>query len=471
MSNDSGGQMTETITPISEQALDGTVRGFLACQRNPILYPADHPLCRRAVHNLLSSLDYFWNKQDPFHLTALEEDILVNGEISLIKFEDSLRRLVEIFQYHQIRKIILLKGISPDEFLVFFDHLSFGRPPLLEHSEHFALGERIYVEKVLPQTERKTKDDYSLSTKGAINLYNDALDVARKMTKQIREDKILYPKEIKELTWTMVEYFLKRKDIMLIMAQLKDYDDYTYTHSVNVSILTLAQAQSLNLPKKTLFEFALAGLTHDIGKEVVPLSILNKPGKLTDEEFRVIQNHSLEGARILKKTPGLPFLCSVAAFEHQIKYDGSGYPKRRIPGDTHLVSWLVTISDVFDALRSTRPYRGALSAEKIFSIMREGIGTNFHPTLLNRFIQMIGVYHRGTLVVLDDNSVGIVYKVNMLNPQRPIVKVVCRPDGTILPVPYMLNLMEEVSGGEGFKWSIQGVFDSPYLQINPMDYL
>jgi len=463
--------MTEPILPIDESTIERLVREFLACQRNPVLYPQDHPLCRRAIHKLLLSLEDFWLRENPFHLIAVGEDILVNGEISLVKYEDSLRRLEEIFLYHHIKKILLFKGLTEKELTDLFSRLSFGRPPLLEEQDHYAIGEGIYLEKALLQTERKTKDDYTPSSKGAIKLYNDALDVARRMAKQVREDKILYPKEIKELSWALVDFFLKRKDIMVLMAQLKDYDDYTYTHSVNVSILTLAQAQSLNLPQKTLFEFALAGLTHDIGKEVIPLTILNKPGKLTDEEFRVIQNHSLEGARLLKKTSGLPFVCAVAAFEHQMKYDGSGYPQRRISGEHHLVSWLVTISDVFDALRSTRPYRGALSSEKIFSIMREGEGTTFHPTLLGRFIQMVGIYHRGTLVALDDNSIGVVYKVNMLNPQRPVVKIICRPDGTLLPVPYLVNLCEHLPGSERYKWTIQGVFNSPYLQVNPLDYL
>ncbi len=131
----------------------------------------------------------------------------------------------------------------------------------------------------------------------------------------------------------------------------------------------------------------------------------------------------------------------------------------------------MTIADVFDALRSTRPYRPALSPEKIFSIMREGEGTNFHPTLLNRFIQIVGIYQRGTLVTLNNNAIAVVYKVNMLNPQRPLVKVICRPDGTLLPVPYHLNLMEREPGSERFKCSIEGIFESPYFQINPLDYL
>jgi HD-GYP domain-containing protein (c-di-GMP phosphodiesterase class II) len=457
--------------PIDEAALDNVLRGFLACQRNPVLYPPEHPLPRRAIEKLLTVLDYFWDLENPFHLTAIEEDVLVNGEISLFKQDDSLRRLEEIFQYHQIKKIVLFKGISSVEFLDLFNRLSFSQPPLLEETDQVRIGEGILLEKVTPKTERLTKDEYNLSTKGAFKLYDTALDAARKMSQQVREEKILYPKEIKAMTWAMVEFFLKRKDIMIVMAQLKDYDDYTYTHSVNVSILTLAQAQSLNLPKKTLFEFALAGLTHDVGKEVVPLSILNKPGKLTDEEFRTIQNHSLEGARILKKTPGMPFVCTIAAFEHQIKYDGSGYPKRQFSSESHLVSWLVTIADVFDALRSTRPYREALTTEKIFSIMRAGEGRDFHPTLLNRFIHMVGAYHKGTLVILNTNAIAIVYKVNILNPQRPLVKVICQPDGTLLAVPYLLNLMERDPGSEQYKWSIQGIFESPHFQVNPLDYL
>lgn len=463
--------MTETNVLVDDAKIDGFLRGFLACHRNPSLYPREHPLRHRAIEKLLLYLDQFWAQEDLFLLTAIEEDILINGVISLFKWATLQRRLEEIFLTHHIKKISLLKGVSRSELLIFFDSLAYGQPPLLETVDHYRIGDKIFLEKNLSETDQLTKIRYDLNTRGALKFYDDALDVARKMSRQVREEKVVNPKEIKEMTWAMVDYFLKRKDIMITMAQLKEYDDYTYTHSVNVSILTLAQAQSLNLPQKTLFEFALAGLTHDVGKEVIPLTILNKPGKLSDEEFQVIQNHSLEGARILKKTAGLPFLCTIAAFEHQIKYDGAGYPRRRFPRQNHLVSWLVTIADVFDALRSHRPYRSALSPEKIISIMRDNEGTNFHPDLLNRFIQMVGVYHRGTVVELDNQALAVVYKVNTLNPQRPLVKVVCNPDGTLLSVPYFLNLMDREPGGEGFVRTIQGIFNSPYFQINSLDYL
>jgi HD-GYP domain-containing protein (c-di-GMP phosphodiesterase class II) len=462
--------MEKSAYTVHKEALEVLLRNLLACHRIPALYPPEHPLQVRALKTLLDCLDYFWSLENPLYLLEMDEDILLNGKFSLFEHRTALGRLLEIFQHHRIKKLSIFKGVAPEELGLLFRQMSFTLPPLLKETDRYRIGNFLLLESNPPEAE-KSKKTYDSNLKGSLKLYDDALEVARVMSGQLREERSLNPKEIKELAWSIVGHSMKQRDLMVTMAHLKNYDDYTFTHSVNVSILTLAQGQSLNLPEKVLHEFAVAGLTHDAGKEFVPLAILNKPGKLTDEEFSQMRSHSQEGARILRNTPNLPFLCPVTAFEHHIKYDGSGYPRRGFSQDHHLASWLATIADVYDALRSIRPYRGALPSEKVLSIMRDGEGKDFHPYLLNRFFRLVGIYHRGTVVLLDNNAIAVVYKVNKLNPQRPLVKVICRPDGTQLSVPYVLNLTERSPGGEQFSRSIQGTFESPHLNINPLDYL
>ena len=139
-----------------------------------------------------------------------------------------------------------------------------------------------------------------------------------------------------------------------------------------------------------LHEIGLAGLLHDVGKQFVPLEILNKPGKLDKDEWDMMQNHSLYGARYLSSLPDSPKLAIVGAFEHHMKFDGSGYPQTmRRDMKQHLVSQIIALSDFFDALRTERPYRKPMEVPKIVSIMKECSGIDFNPVLVDNFVRTL----------------------------------------------------------------------------------
>lgn len=177
--------------------------------------------------------------------------------------------------------------------------------------------------------------------------------------------------------------------MVLPLVQMKEFDQYTTTHSLNVSVLTMALAEHLALPAREVRAFGVAGLLHDLGKVRIPKDILVKPGKLTDAERAVMQRHPVDGARIIIAGDKNLDLAAVVAYEHHIMLDGGGYPKPHFGRGCHHASELVHVCDVYDALRTNRPYRDAWESEKTLSYIEERAGTEFEPKIAKAFVEMV----------------------------------------------------------------------------------
>ena len=178
--------------------------------------------------------------------------------------------------------------------------------------------------------------------------------------------------------------------MVLPLLYLKEFDQYTTTHSLNVSVLAMALAENVGCGKKEVRGFGVAGLLHDIGKIRIPIEVLTKPGKLNDDEWVMIKRHPVEGARMIMKSDDGLDLAAVVAYEHHLMLDGGGYPARHYHShSTTFASQLVHICDVFDALRTKRPYRDAWDIEKVFAYLLERAGVEFDSILVARFIEMM----------------------------------------------------------------------------------
>jgi putative nucleotidyltransferase with HDIG domain len=177
--------------------------------------------------------------------------------------------------------------------------------------------------------------------------------------------------------------------MVLPLLSLRQFDEYTTTHCLNVSVLTMALAEHMGLGAADVRTFGVAGLLHDLGKVRVPMEILNKPGKLTDEERVVIQSHTVEGAKIIITSDRELDLAAAVAYEHHIMLNGGGYPKRHFDRECHKASTLVHVCDVFDALRTRRPYRDAWETERVLGYLEEKSGSEFDPDVAMPFIKMM----------------------------------------------------------------------------------
>lgn len=193
------------------------------------------------------------------------------------------------------------------------------------------------------------------------------------------------------------------REIVIPLLQLKEFDQYTTTHSLNVSVLAMALAEYMEMGPKDVRGFGVAGLLHDLGKVRIPLEVLTKPGKLTDEEWTIMRRHPVDGAKIIYESDRQLDLASAVAYEHHIMINGGGYPNRHFQRDCHKASKLVHICDVYDALRTNRPYREAWDADRVLAQIEKGIGWDFDEEPARAFIRMMGQWERRVAIV-DDKS-------------------------------------------------------------------
>ena len=301
-------------------------------------------------------------------------------------------------------------------------------------------------------------------------LYSDATNIAVNVWESAKTEGVPDPKAARALVDSLAQAVSANRTALIALTALKNYDNYTFTHMVNVSILTMSQARTLGIEGATLRELGLAALMHDIGKVRTPTEILNKPDKLTDAEFSVMRMHVVDGAEILRRTPDMPAIAPVIAFEHHLRLDGTGYPFGVSRAGLNIGTMLCSIADVYDAMRSQRAYQQAFPSERILEVMKRSDGQQFDQHLVRRFTQLLGIYPPGNLVRLDDGAMAVVMAVHAPEPFKPRVKVIVTPAGDNLETPYEVNLWEVTERSQGPK-SVKAPLDPAEYGIDPLSFL
>jgi putative nucleotidyltransferase with HDIG domain len=187
--------------------------------------------------------------------------------------------------------------------------------------------------------------------------------------------------------------------IVIPLLQLREFDEYTTTHSLNVSVLAMALAEFMGMGPRDVRAFGVAGLLHDLGKVRIPKEILNKPGKLSDAEFAVMRRHPVDGAKIIVESDRQLDVAAIVAYEHHIMLNGGGYPSMRFRRETHQASKIVHVCDVYDALRTNRPYREAWEAERVLTHIQKGVGHDFDEDVVKAFTAMMATWEKRVAVV------------------------------------------------------------------------
>lgn len=225
----------------------------------------------------------------------------------------------------------------------------------------------------------------------------------------------------------------RNADALLCLSRLRRNDAYTYLHCVNVCVLTAHFARSAGLSSDEAFTAGLAGLFHDLGKFLVPPTILNAPRKLTLAERNLMKTHPTLGHDQLGAVPGMADEVLMGALQHHEKHDGTGYPQGTAGEDISSIGRIVAVADVYDALTSKRAYKEGMPAHKALAIMYEMRDKDFQQGTLVRFIRMLGVYPVGSVVELEDNTKGVVSACNPAAPARPVVFLVRDQNGKPMP--------------------------------------
>ena len=248
------------------------------------------------------------------------------------------------------------------------------------------------------------------------------MELATGITQATLTRKQDYGRRISALVEDIIEELLRRKDSLINVIDLKDYDNYTYAHSVNVAVLSVVTGISMGLEYSRLKSLGIGALLHDIGKIFIPLEVLNKPGKLTSGEFDQIKKHPERGFTKVKEDDFVDALGRAVILQHHEKLDGSGYPNNRKGKDIHELAKIAAVADVYDALTSDRPYRSRWAPAQGLEYIYTLAGGHLEVDIVSKFVRNIAPFPLGSLVQCSNGMQGYVVQ-NEINPHRPILLV------------------------------------------------
>ncbi len=275
----------------------------------------------------------------------------------------------------------------------------------------------------------------------ARQVYREAKRIVEQAMHDVRMGREINADAVNRVVAEMADSILRNEDALASLSRLKSFDEYTFFHSVNTSILALALGRKLDMDRTALQQLGIGSLLHDIGKTKVPLEVLNKPGRLDPDEYEIVKQHALRGAEILSRTTGVKDEIVRPALEHHERVDGTGYPFGRTQKDLSLFGLISSVVDIYDAVTSDRVYHKAKTPHEALQILY-GLGQSGHldSTLVQRFIQCIGVYPVGSCVALNTGELAVVSRINRHAPLMPTVLLVKDTDGRTIARPKPLDL-------------------------------
>ena len=247
-------------------------------------------------------------------------------------------------------------------------------------------------------------EDAAVPTATVSYSLDDEAETIRWLHREIQESNTLHLTEAEAIVRSLTVAMHGDRRIIIPLLKLREFDEYTTTHALNVSVLSMALAEFLGLGPRDVRAFGVSGLLHDIGKTRIPRDILTKPGRLEPHEREIMNRHTVDGARIIIETEEHLDLAAVVAYEHHIMIDGTGYPAMRFRRDCHYASRIVHICDVYDALRTNRPYRDAWASERVLGYIEEKAGTEFDPGIARAFAAMMRTWENQVAVLTDESQ-------------------------------------------------------------------
>ncbi|MDO8704469.1 MAG: HD-GYP domain-containing protein [Sulfuricaulis sp.] len=301
-------------------------------------------------------------------------------------------------------------------------------------------------------------------------IHRETQDLIRGIMEDVRLGKPINSAGTKKIVNEMAESIIRNPDALTCFTQLKKKDEYTAQHSMRVCILALSFGRHLGLEAHELNLLGLGALLHDIGKMKVPNEIINKPGPLNDYEFALMKSHVPRGVEILENTSGIPRPSIEVARCHHERYSGSGYIHGLKGDQIGLFGMIGGIVDCYDAVSSDRAYHSGMSAHAALRKMYEWRNRDFHPGLMEQFIQCMGIYPIGSVVELNTGEVGVVVTMNRMRRLKPRVALVLQADYYPVPCATTVDLMDYKSRN-GQPCEIERVLEPGVYGINPVQFL
>lgn len=374
------------------------------------LYDAGHPAREGAIERAFHALQDLQEELPTPTFTFLGDSVLL-GEWPLraLRNWDWSARMAAV----GVQRIEFIDRVTRDDFEVFLFEI-YGRLAASEDevvsSAEIRQTRRTSIRygevKMKGEPDGDDGDAAALPTASLGYSLKEEIEGIQWLHTQLQGQKGLNILEASTIVQSLSVAMHSDQSYLIPLLHLKDYDQYTTTHSLNVSVLTMALSEFLGMSPREVRSFGIAGLLHDLGKVKIPRDILLKPGKLSAEERAVMNSHTVEGAKLIIQSEEKLDVAAVVAYEHHARIDGRGYPTMLYKRASHPASALVHVCDVFDALRTDRPYRGAMTTSQALTIIEEGIGTDFDKDVAHAFVRMMGRWQKKiTTVEVDEPDI------------------------------------------------------------------
>lgn len=364
---------------LDRQSIQEVLRKISAALAAATLYSHDHQQVRSLVPQILDSLGWLLSEQKELTFLIVKKDLLFDGKP--LERSPHTKRIARLLYSRNIGFIRFLSGITSEEVELLL-RVAVG----LDEAESFNTSAP-HIE----YGEVDTDDDREMVRPIArfAELTDEELESIGDFYEAIEDKGTLDIRELSSIIAGFASAFQQEANPLLALVPLRMEDEYTFTHSINVAILNIAQGTSLGLEEELLHDIGIAGMLHDAGKIFVDKEIIRKPGQLSDEEWEQMQQHPSRGAQYLMNQAGIPSLAILTAFEHHMRYDKAGYPNVPKDWQLNLCSQMTMISDTFDALRTRRSYKEPWDFPKISGLMLKLAGKQLNPYLVMNFLKVL----------------------------------------------------------------------------------
>ena len=439
--------------------VEGMINKLARASGVSVMYGEDHGLTDEAIDSLHREVLEILLEDEELTIGIIEDEIAFREEpfyrtsVRIKSFIDHLKEL-------GVGKITFLRGLQKQE-LVDFNRCLNVNPRSLDEEEGFRKIfdaeqiKHIVIGKVgVGASTGSSAKTAATPEEVASQQYEEGVEFLTKTYKEVKGNQPMNVESARQVADGLLRDVLKNKGLLLTLTSIRSHDEDMFQHSVNVSVFTLMQSEALGIDEKHLVDIGMAALMHDIGKLTLPPEEAEKDDEPTnEEEEKARAERNIEGAKILLDSPGISILAAIAAFEHDMNYDMSGYPKKLYGKDLNLISMMIAVSDHYDKARNRPEYYEEGGPENVYAEMMQLSGKKFHPDLLSNFFSLIGMYPPGTLVELDTKEVALVIRASVMDIRRPQVEILYDCEGEKYKEPSVVNLLEKDNKGK-FKWSV-----------------
>ena len=415
------------------------------CLNGTHIYSLNHPTVAVAVKQAYEAITPFLEYKPVLSFQFTREDILYDQD-PLLEGSHLTQQIYQLFETRGIQYLQFIRGLESSEIqqlIAVFRLGSRDKKPQADELNAYLVQHNIQHIRFGGSHATSPKDSgsrYDVAT----NLYEEGAKLLESVALNSKDPYHFDVDSVRPIVHNLIEQILDDDTALLTVSSLKSYDNYLFSHSLNVSILSLCFSLYLRLDHSLLLEIGLGALLHDIGKMMIPIEILHKPEPLTDDEWTIMKRHPLEGTRMIlhsKHAAGLPAL--IVFSHHQRVGSDEGYPITRRKMNIHPLVSLVSICDGYDAMTTHRPYGNVYTPSSALAAIKDMAGTVYDPDLVRLFEQMIGPYPIGTLVRLNTGELGIILRHNSEDIRRPYVKVIEDANGNMLKEVLLYDLAEK----------------------------